>query len=111
MTYPELLAMQPASAGTPATAAEYAQMLTRYLETEDTSALTRAERNYLYRLRQKWTKRAEGRDARWRRGGIAPGRKTEMAGQPAATPTADDDGDLDPLSASLIRKYGRPETA
>lgn len=96
MTYQQLLAKQP-TGGTSEIASRYVVTLTAFLQTDAATALSDANRNYLYRLRRKWQRRADGLDLAW---GWARIRKSK------AEIAADDEPDLDPLSAELIRKYG-----
>lgn len=96
MTYQQLLAQQP-TGGTPAIASRYVVTLTAFLQTDVATALSDANRNYLYRLRRKWQRRADGLDLAWGRARV---RKS--------TSEKADVVDLDPLSAELIRKYGDP---
>jgi hypothetical protein len=96
MTYRQLLAQQP-TGGTPAIAARYVATITAFLQTDDAAALSDANRNYLYRLRHKWQRRADGLDLAWGRARVRKSKET-----------ATEDVPLDPLSAELIRKYGDP---
>lgn len=108
-TYEHLLAQQPPSdsSGNRAAAAAFVVVLTTALEGANIGeGLTPAQKNYLYRLRATWAKRAAGNDLRWNVAGSRPGRPRKWTDIPKKRKR--DPGEDDPLFQSLMRKYGTP---
>jgi hypothetical protein len=106
-TYEHLLAQQPPSdsSGNRAAAAAFVVILTTALEGTNVGAgLSAAQKNYLYRLRATWAKRAAGTDLRWNVAGSRPGRPKKGTGGPKQRKP--DPGEATPLFQSLMRKYG-----
>lgn len=112
--YEEILQQQPASrdAGNTTEAIRFVAVLTHVLAHE-TATLNDSQKNYLYRLRQRWETRANGLDANWNAYGSRPGRRasgaTKITRKENLDPTVfGDDDERDPLLSSLERKYGVP---
>lgn len=100
LTYAELLTRATGiRAGDREAASQYLASIAHSLETAE---LTTDERRRIYKLRKKWTTRADGTDPRWNAYGVRPGR-------PKALPKKySNPEDEDPLLASIMRKYGTP---
>lgn len=112
-TYEGLLALQPVSrlAGNKAEAARFVQAISDFLKTGTAKVLPTAQQNYLYKLRQKWEKRARGQDLAWMQTGSKPGRKKKPeVSKTELDPTVfGNEDEIDPLLASIMRKYGTPK--
>jgi hypothetical protein len=111
--YESLLEQQPAStvAGNVQAAARFVQAITTALHGDNLRGLSESQKNYLYKLRGKWEKRAAGQDAQWNAYGTRPGRRKSVSKDNSAQldPTvygAEDE--RDPLLSSLMAKYGTP---
>lgn len=114
-SYEDLLNQQPrsTSAGDTNAARLFVERVNAALIVKG-SGLSDAQRNYLYKLRDRWTKRAAGDDLSWNQYGSQPGRRKSPGG-PRQTkkhqidPTVfGDEAEKDPLLSSLERKYGQP---
>jgi len=68
--------------------------------------LTDDGRRYLYKIRKKWTARADGSDTRWQSRGSQPGRGKSSSRRGSATVRNEEEHD--PLLARLIQKFGTP---
>lgn len=111
MTYEQLLTRMPASAlaGDRGAAQHFVDEINSALS-GGVSTLTISNKNYLYKLRTKWELRARGKDANWSAHGSKPGRKKKIVSERNVDTTAfGSEDELDPLLASLIRKYGTPK--
>lgn len=112
-TYEQILQRTPQSseAGNTAAAAGFVVFLSSIVEgdRETFAQLSVSQQRYVYRLREKWQRRAAGKDTRWNEYGSRPGRpvverrKTHVSRR--------DPGEHDPLFQSLMRKYGGPRDA
>lgn len=110
MTYEQLLGRQPLStqAGDRNAAREFVAAISAFIEGSDAALLDVSQKNYLYKLRQKWNLRAKGEDEAWNQYGSTPGRRKKPANDSSVDKTAYGDGEeMDPLLASIISKYGR----
>lgn len=113
MTYEGILDRRPhtTSAGDKHAAAAFVAFLTTVFADEALLAtLTTSNRNYLYKLRQTWTLRAEGKDERWSTSGSKPGRpRVEKADKPGRIKRQFDpnkeEATYDDLSLRIIRRY------
>jgi hypothetical protein len=78
--------------------------------TLDTEALSTDERRRIYKLRKKWTYRADGQDLRWNALGSRPGRtaKQTQGKLGGGGKNRRNEEESDPLLASILKKYGTP---
>jgi hypothetical protein len=108
-TYQEILARAPKSfqAGDTQAADAFVQYLTLVMHSGEGTTLTESQSTYLYRLRDKWQSRAEGKDARWNVAGSRPGRPPGSKNK-VSRRVRSDPGEKTPLFQSLMRKYGTP---
>jgi hypothetical protein len=112
VTYEQLLACAPKSteAGDPHAATRFLCILESQLTGEPLKQWTKAQSNYLYKLRVLWRNRAQGTDENWIRYGSRRGPKpnpARMKNELDPTVFGDDD-EKDPLLARLESKYGTP---
>lgn len=109
VTYEQVLDRQPptSAAGNKAAAAQFVVLLTSVIEGTGTAGFDEGQKNYLYRLRDKWRRRANGEDFRWNVTGSRPGRPPKDATKKRRS-TRRDAGEDDPLFQSLMRKFGTP---
>ena len=110
MTYEALLQQQPPStaAGDRALAREFVSAISAFMAGVAWSSLDASQRNYLYKLRQKWNTRADGQDDAWNQYGSTPGRRRKLDTSGVDKTAYGGEGELDPLLAETMRKYGTP---
>lgn len=108
MNYEQLLQRQPPSTagGDRSAARVFASAISAYLESA--TDLCVSQRNYLYKLRQKWNTRADGQDDAWNQYGSAPGRRRKLDTSGIDKTAYGGEEDLDPLLAETMRKWGTP---
>lgn len=113
MTYEQLLQLQPVStaSGDCVLAGRFVDQLSAYIKGHGLSTLSDAQKNYLYKLRAKWSLRAQGKDTSWTAGGSRPGRKPMKHASPQKVDrtTYGTEDELDPLLADVIHKFGTPK--
>lgn len=103
MNYPDLLTKAGSIRGGDCKAAT--DLLNDITVALDTEALSTEERRRLYKLRKKWTSRANQTDERWMALGSRPGRTTGVLKTEQRKRLAEE---RDPLLASILRKFGTP---